>query len=274
MSTRNTGIKIGAGILLAFSLTSCASNPDPAASTTPLASADTSSAAGASTSSGTATAVPGGDPSAAPAAGEAGSATEAAEDSASKPAAAASASAGAMAAPSVAASASPGADGADRAAQDKAGADNKDAGKKDSTALQDAVLCSTDNLQASLAEASSGGTDDSSYWDLKLTNNGKSACLLAGYPGVLLNDANGHTVGEPPAWEEDAETSQVLLEPGKSAVSTLRALNPEALACAPAESASALVYPPDLEGVLDTEARVKVCRGMSSMVVSPFRAAS
>lgn len=104
------------------------------------------------------------------------------------------------------------------------GADTgSDAPEQDSDTARSDIggRCSADALSAALS--ANGQEMNSRYFDLALTNTGKSACTLKGYPGLSLADSSGKRIGDPAERSQDGDASlAVHLAPGAAAHVTVK----------------------------------------------------
>jgi ABC-type transport system substrate-binding protein len=121
--------------------------------------------------------------------------------------------------------------------------------------------CATEQLQAELGPTDAGAGQI--YAPLILRNTSSSTCLVRGFPGVSVLDADGGQLGDP-ATREGAEGGEVLLQPGGVASSTLHTTNQGigGQACLPT-SAQMKVFPPDQTAELTFPAQFTVCGGFS-----------
>ncbi|MFE7752189.1 DUF4232 domain-containing protein [Streptomyces sp. NPDC057428] len=152
---------------------------------------------------------------------------------------------------SLPASAAPGAtDGPGSGSAPSPGAATGRGGKSDApgpgTSGSDASRrCVAANLAPALV--SNGQEMNSEYFDLRLRNKGSGACVLQGYPGVSLADAQGRRIGEPAARGSDggAAGRSVTLKPGQSAHAVVKTAG-EGISEGDcwAAAASVIVYPP------------------------------
>lgn len=81
--------------------------------------------------------------------------------------------------------------------------------------------CQTGELSASAAIDKGGGAAGSIYATLVIKNESKRTCIVTGYPGVSLVDANGNQIGEP-ADKTNEQSSAVALAPSETAKAQLR----------------------------------------------------
>ena len=91
------------------------------------------------------------------------------------------------------------------------------------------------------------GTAGTFYVSVRFTNEGKSSCVIAGFPGVSYVDENGKQVGSS-AVRSGAKGPQVTLLPGAGAAALLAmtdagVFDPDT--CRPAPVSGLRVYPPD-----------------------------
>lgn len=122
-----------------------------------------------------------------------------------------------------------------------------EASTESSAAAASTPICRNADLKASLSEGEGGGAG-SLYPYLILTNNGADDCVVEGYPGVSLADAEGNQIGAAAQRDEAVEPSAITLKPGDSARSELQITNADMFDeadCQPTAAASMVVYPPD-----------------------------
>lgn len=106
--------------------------------------------------------------------------------------------------------------------------------------------CATQNLVVWL-DTRGGGAAGSVYYALHLTNLGRHACTLRGYPGVSAVDLAGRRLGSAAARDAAQPSRTVLLQTGATATATLRivdVLNYPRSRCSRAPAAGLRVYPP------------------------------
>jgi hypothetical protein len=114
--------------------------------------------------------------------------------------------------------------------------------------------CVTGQLKAALGGSNAGAGNIYRY--LLLTNTGKTACHLAGFPGVSLLDASGRPIGAP-ATREQPGYSAVVLTPGASASDTIHTVNHQGT-CLPT-STQLRVYPPGSKASLVFPGQITNC---------------
>ncbi len=123
-----------------------------------------------------------------------------------------------------------------------------------------AARCTTAGLNIWISGGE--GAAGSIYRTLDFTNQSKSACTLAGYPGVSAVNRAGRQLGRP-ASRTPSPIRAVTLRPGYTATAELRivqVLNFPRAICQPAAAAGLRVYPPG--------------QTASKVVLTPFRACS
>jgi hypothetical protein len=113
-----------------------------------------------------------------------------------------------------------------------------------------ASACTTATLDVWL-DTSGNGAAGSSYYDLQLTNLGRGACTLRGFPGVSAVDLRGDRVGAPAAREAGHVLRTRTLAPGATVTAVVRIVdagNFPTASCAPVTAAGLRVYPPGQAG--------------------------
>lgn len=107
-------------------------------------------------------------------------------------------------------------------------------------------MCTADMLSAVLETEMGGGAAGSVYRQLIFTNMGDRECEITGYPGVSYVDAAGNQVGAP-ADREPAESAEVILVPGESAVAPVKQTNAQnyGTGCQVTDTVGLRVYPPN-----------------------------
>lgn len=112
-------------------------------------------------------------------------------------------------------------------------------------------VCTADMLSAVLETEMGGGAAGSVYRQIIFTNVADEECEITGYPGVSYVDAAGNQVGAP-ADREPAESAEVNLAPGESAVAPVRQTNAENYGadCQLTDTVGLRVYPPNDTGSL------------------------
>lgn len=108
--------------------------------------------------------------------------------------------------------------------------------------------CTAANLGAWIAPARGQGAAGTVYYPLQLTNLGRSACSLAGFPGVSAVTRTGTQLGSPAARSVAGSRARVIIGAGGTAHAIL-AYHDVAVStapgCRPVGTAAALkVYPP------------------------------
>jgi hypothetical protein len=115
--------------------------------------------------------------------------------------------------------------------------------------------CVTSQLQGKLVDGQ--GAAGSVYANLRLTNIGKSACTLQGWPGVsFVRHDTGAQIGAAAAEDRSSLHATVTIRPGKSALAPLRiadALNYPTKSCKPTTTDEFRVYPPGERAALVVE---------------------
>jgi len=121
--------------------------------------------------------------------------------------------------------------------------------------------CLSSGLRASLGQ--SQGAAGHSYVALLLTNQGRVACTLDGYPGVSFTaGADAHQVGSPAQPDQRAHAAPVTLAPGATAHMTVAIANHanyDKQTCQPVQAAGYRIYPPRSTGSLLVPAPQMVC---------------
>ncbi|MER2135625.1 MAG: DUF4232 domain-containing protein [Arthrobacter sp.] len=109
------------------------------------------------------------------------------------------------------------------------------------------VPCTADKLSATIEDTPGGGAAGSVYRDLVLTNTSAEPCTTFGYPGVSYLGQSGTQVGAPATRSGGTDTVTVILEPGQSAVASLRETRPENYGerCSMVPVSGLRIFPPD-----------------------------
>lgn len=120
--------------------------------------------------------------------------------------------------------------------------------------------CTADMLSAVLETAMGGGAAGSVYRQIIFTNTADEECEITGYPGVSYVDAEGNQVGAP-ADREPAESPEVILAPGESAVAPVQQTNAQNYGadCQLTDTAGLRVYPPNDTGSLIVDQAGTAC---------------
>ncbi|MFP5315084.1 Protein of unknown function [Arthrobacter subterraneus] len=107
-------------------------------------------------------------------------------------------------------------------------------------------VCTSDMLSAVLETEMGGGAAGSVYRQIIFTNTADEQCEITGYPGVSYVDAAGNQVGAP-ADREPAQSSEVVLAPGESAVAPVKQTNAQNYGadCLLTDTVGLRVYPPN-----------------------------
>lgn len=107
-------------------------------------------------------------------------------------------------------------------------------------------VCTAGMLDAVLETQMGGGAAGSVYRQLIFTNVSDEECEITGYPGVSYIDADSNQVGAP-ADREPADSPEVVLEPGASAIASVQQTRAEnyGAECQLTDTAGLLVYPPN-----------------------------
>jgi hypothetical protein len=96
-------------------------------------------------------------------------------------------------------------------------------------------------------DTSGNGAAGSTYYDLRFTNLGRTACALRGFPGVAAVELAGDRIGAAAARERGGAVSTRALAPGASATAVVRIVQAgdfPAAACREVTAAGLRVYPP------------------------------
>lgn len=135
-------------------------------------------------------------------------------------------------------------------------------------------VCTADMLSAVLETEMGGGAAGSVYRQIIFTNRADEECEITGYPGVSYVDAEGNQVGAP-ADREPAESAQVILAPGESAVAPVKQTNAQNYGadCQLTETAGLRVYPPnDTESlIVDQTGEACASEDIVLMTVAPTK---
>lgn len=107
--------------------------------------------------------------------------------------------------------------------------------------------CTADKLSATVEDTPGGGAAGSVYRDLVLTNTSPESCTTFGYPGVSYLGQSGTQVGAPATRSVGTAAVAVTLEPGQSAVASLRETRPENYGedCRMVPVSGLRIFPPD-----------------------------
>ncbi|WP_329128733.1 DUF4232 domain-containing protein [Streptomyces sp. NBC_01476] len=126
-------------------------------------------------------------------------------------------------------------------------------------------MCTAGQLSAELSGGDAGAGNLYSY--LVFTNTSKTACHLAGFPGLSLLDADGKQIGDP-ATREPVDYSVVVLKPGGNASDTVHTINHQGT-CLPT-SAQVRVYPPGSRASLVFPGQLTNCDNL--LAITPLTA--
>lgn len=129
--------------------------------------------------------------------------------------------------------------------------------------------CKTANL--SLAVNPAGGAAGTHFISIVLTNAGNGSCIISGYPGVSLIDANGNQVGEPAERNAAIPSTVIELAPGQSAHALAGLPNyqnfPGGKCSGPAKGIK--IFPPEETDALTVSFDDYACPGFSVRVFEP-----
>ena len=90
-------------------------------------------------------------------------------------------------------------------------------GAGSASAERRAAACSSSNLVIWIPNGKGNGTAGSAYYNLSLTNSGKSTCTLQGYPKITAVTLAGKPLGLAAMHESSGATKAVRLAPGAAA---------------------------------------------------------
>ena len=131
--------------------------------------------------------------------------------------------------------------------------------------------CVTEDLSLDIEVA--GAAAGTRFASLIVTNEGASACTIAGFPGVSLVTGSGELLGDPADRNPAIGAIAVTLEPGESAHAMAGFPNNENFApgiCA-GPSARLVLYPPEETAALQADFEEHACTGFSVRVFEPGR---
>ncbi|GAA2175025.1 hypothetical protein GCM10009784_15760 [Arthrobacter parietis] len=135
-------------------------------------------------------------------------------------------------------------------------------------------VCTADMLSAVLETEMGGGAAGSVYRQIIFTNTASEECEITGYPGMSYVDAAGNQVGAP-ADREPAESAEVILAPGESAVAPVKQTNAQNYGadCELTDVAGLRVYPPnDTESlIVDQTGTACAAEDIVLMTVAPTK---
>lgn len=135
-------------------------------------------------------------------------------------------------------------------------------------------VCTADMLNAVLETEMGGGAAGSVYRQIIFTNMSDEECEITGYPGVSYVDAAGNQVGAP-ADREPAESAEVALAPGESAVAPVKQTNAQnyGAGCELTDTVGLRVYPPNDTGSLIVDQVGSACAAedIVLMTVAPTK---
>ena len=134
-----------------------------------------------------------------------------------------------------------------------------------------AVVCSASQLKLTVSQPN--GAAGSEYRTISAVNQGDTACVLSGYPGVSFLDDSGQQVGAPADRTGEAASS-VSLRPGEEGQATLRIINPDNIeGCTPVEAKNLRIYPPESTAAVSIPGEFQTCaETVSNTQISPFTA--
>ena len=123
--------------------------------------------------------------------------------------------------------------------------------------------CLTGDLSLDIEVA--GAAAGTRFASLIVTNEGASACTIAGFPGVSLVTASGELLGDPADRNPAIGAETVTLEPGQSAHAMAGFPNHENFApgICPGPSGRLVLYPPDETAALQADFEEYACPGFS-----------
>jgi hypothetical protein len=112
-------------------------------------------------------------------------------------------------------------------------------------------------LRARIAGAAAG----TEYVSVVLTNTGRRACSLFGYPGVSFLDDADNQIGMPAQRDKSSKPRRIVLAPADKAHAIVSFPNPGVFGsgCGERQSATVRVYPPGQTAALTDGLRVDVC---------------
>lgn len=115
------------------------------------------------------------------------------------------------------------------------------------------VPCTAAMLSAAVEDTPGGGAAGSVYRDLVLSNTSSEPCSTFGFPGVSYLSVAATQVGAPATRAGGADAVSVTLQPGQSAVASLRETRPENYGeeCSKVPVSGLRVFPPEDTAFLD-----------------------
>jgi hypothetical protein len=133
------------------------------------------------------------------------------------------------------------------------------------------TTCNADELTLTAEQGSDSGAGTIAY-NLVLTNVGKRACILDGFPGVSLVNDNGNQVGSPAVRANNYTEKKLTIQPGAKAYTVASVENSSNFDDGQCKSGATKfrVYPPNDTGYLSVVSPVETwCPGfMISPVLS------
>lgn len=139
----------------------------------------------------------------------------------------------------------------------------------------DPSLCDAADLKGSIEEIRGGAAAGSVHRGLMLTNTSNEPCILKGFPGVSYVDAAGNQVGAPADRNTSTASPALDLQPGESAMATLRMTRAENYGpkCNQTQAAGLRVYPPSAYDSLIIDEQFTACAadGVVLMTIGAFQ---
>lgn len=139
----------------------------------------------------------------------------------------------------------------------------------------DPSLCDAADLKGSIEEIRGGASAGSVHRGLVLTNTSDEPCILQGFPGVSYVDAAGNQIGAPADRNTSTASPAIDLQPGESAMATLRQTRAENYGpqCNQTQAAGLRVYPPSAYDSLIIEQQFTACAadGVVLMTIGAFQ---
>ncbi len=137
-------------------------------------------------------------------------------------------------------------------------------------AASTAGRCTTQHLSLSLHQ--DGAAAGTTFYDVVLTNSGRAACTLTGYPGVSARTSPaGPRIGHAATRDAVYAVTLVTLAPGEKAHARLgigTASDYPPAKCRPAEARAVAVYPPGAFDRLARPLRFETCARRSVHLLS------
>jgi hypothetical protein len=130
------------------------------------------------------------------------------------------------------------------------------------------ATCRTANLTVTLGPPI--GSAGHLNYEIAFRNDGPSACVMTGYPGVSFFDGSGHQIGVP-AQRNPIPAALVTLAPGATAYAPLSVTDPSVLnGCPATPTQQILVFPPNETAPVFIGSRgIVVCATQPASIIDP-----